>query len=83
MGFQDAAFDETHYARLVAQHVGTDHHEEVIQPISQDALLRIVHHFDEPFADSTAIPTYLVSRAARRHATVALSGDGGDELFAG
>ena len=83
MGFQDPAFDETRYARLIAQHLGTDHHEEVVEPVSQEMLLRIVHHFDEPFADSSAIPTYLLCQTARKHVVVALSGDGGDELFAG
>ncbi|MCH7786385.1 MAG: asparagine synthase (glutamine-hydrolyzing) [Chloroflexi bacterium] len=83
MGFQDAAFDETHFARLVAQQIGSDHHEEVVEPITPELLQKIVWHLDEPFADSSAIPTYLLCQAARRHVTVALSGDGADELFAG
>ena len=83
MGFQDARFDETHYARLAAQAFGTHHTEEVAGPISVELLQRLVWFLDEPFADSSAIPTYQVSRIARQHVTVALSGDGGDELFAG
>jgi asparagine synthase (glutamine-hydrolysing) len=83
MGFQDAHFDETHYARLAAQAFGTDHIEEVVGPISVELLQRLVWFLDEPFADSSAIPTYQVSRIARQHVTVVLSGDGGDELFAG
>ena len=83
MGFQDARFDETHYARLAAQAFGTHHTEEVAGPISVELLKRLAWFLDEPFADSSAIPTYQVSRIARQHVTVALSGDGGDELFAG
>jgi asparagine synthase (glutamine-hydrolysing) len=83
IGFQDVRFDETSYARLAARAFGTSHTEEVVGPISVELLERLVWYLDEPFADSSAIPTYQVSRAARRHVTVALSGDGGDELFAG
>ncbi|MBS0153957.1 MAG: asparagine synthase (glutamine-hydrolyzing) [Nitrospira sp.] len=83
MGFEDRQFDETHYARLVARAFGTDHTEEIVKPIEVDLLQRLVWFLDEPFADSSAIPTYQVSRLARKHVTVALSGDGGDELFAG
>jgi asparagine synthase (glutamine-hydrolysing) len=83
MGFQDAAFDETYYARLAARAFGTEHIEETVTPISVELLERIAWFLDEPFADSSAIPTYQVSRIARQHVTVALSGDGGDELFAG
>ena len=83
IGFQDRRFDETHYARLAAQAFGTHHTEEVVGPIGVDLLQRLVWFLDEPFADSSAIPTYQVSHIARQHVTVALSGDGGDELFAG
>ena len=83
MGFEDKRFDETHYARLVARAFGTDHTEEIVRPIGVDLLQRLVWFLDEPFADSSAIPTFQVSSLARKHVTVALSGDGGDELFAG
>jgi len=83
IGFDDANMDETAYARLVAERYGTDHHERIIRPDAVSLLPKLVRHFGEPFADSSAIPTYLVSRLARAHVTVALSGDGGDELFAG
>ena len=83
IGFDDAAFDESHYARLVAEHLGTDHHELRADPITPELLEKIVWHLDEPFGDASALPTYLLCQAARQHVTVALSGDGGDELFAG
>src|SRR5262249_10136941 len=71
------------YARLVARHLGTDHHEERVEPDCMSILPKLLWHYDEPFADSSAIPTYYVSQMTRRHVTVALSGDGGDGLFAG
>jgi asparagine synthase (glutamine-hydrolysing) len=83
IGFDDPAFDELTYARRVAQHFGTDHHEFVVRPDAVAILDRLIAHFDEPFADSSAIPTWYVSEIARRHVTVVLSGDGGDELFGG
>jgi asparagine synthase (glutamine-hydrolysing) len=83
IGFPVAEFDETHYAREVAQHLGTDHHEERVEPDAVSVLPKLVWHYDEPFADSSAIPTYYVAQMTRRHVTVALTGDGGDELFAG
>jgi asparagine synthase (glutamine-hydrolysing) len=83
IGFPVAAFDETRYARLAAQHLKTDHHEFVVEPNCVDILPRLVWHYDEPFADSSAIPTYYVSQLTRQHVTVALTGDAGDELFAG
>jgi asparagine synthase (glutamine-hydrolysing) len=83
IGFDEPAFDELEHARRVARHFGTDHHEFVVKPDGVGILDRLVSHFDEPFADSSAIPTWYVSEMARRHVTVVLSGDGGDELFGG
>jgi asparagine synthase (glutamine-hydrolysing) len=83
IGFDEPAFDELDYARQVAAHFGTDHHELVVKPDAIRILDDIVAHFDEPFADASAIPTWYVSEMARRHVTVVLSGDGGDELFGG
>jgi asparagine synthase (glutamine-hydrolysing) len=83
--FEHAAYDESPIARRVAQHLGTDHHELMVTDASfkEDDLWRIIDHVGVPFYDSSAIPTYIVSRHARQHVTVALSGDGGDEMFAG
>ena len=83
IGFDEPAFDELDHARRVADHFGTDHHEFVVKPDGVGILDRLISHFDEPFADSSAIPTWYVSEMARRHVTVVLSGDGGDELFGG
>ncbi|HUR33056.1 MAG TPA: asparagine synthase (glutamine-hydrolyzing) [Vicinamibacterales bacterium] len=83
IGFDDPAFDELEHARRVADYHGTDHHEFVVRPDAVNILDALVTHFDEPFADSSAIPTWYVSEVARRHVTVVLSGDGGDELFGG
>lgn len=85
IGFSgDALFDETRYAREVARMNGTDHHEfKLCAQDMTDVLEEVLSAFDEPFSDSSAIPTYLVSRETRKYVTVALSGDGGDELFAG
>ena len=83
IGFDDPAFDELEHARTVARHFDTDHHEFVVKPDAVAILDRLIAHFDEPFADSSAIPTWYVSEMARRHVTVVLSGDGGDELFGG
>src|SRR5436309_8662939 len=83
IGFDEPAFDELEHARRVARHFDTDHHEFVVKPDAVGILDRLVAHFDEPFADSSAIPTWYVSEMARRHVTVVLSGDGGDELFGG
>jgi len=83
VGFDEQAFNELEYARTVARHLGCEAHEEIVKPDIVDLLPKLAWHFDEPFADSSAVPTYYVSAAARRHVTVALSGDGGDELWAG
>jgi asparagine synthase (glutamine-hydrolysing) len=83
IGFDDPRVDELEHARVVARHFGTDHHEFVVRPDGLAILDRLVDHFDEPFADSSAIPTWYVSEIARQHVTVVLSGDGGDELFGG
>jgi asparagine synthase (glutamine-hydrolysing) len=83
IGFDEPEFDELEHARVVARHFGTDHHEFVVRPDGLSILDDLVGHFDEPFADSSAIPTWYVSEIARRHVTVVLSGDGGDELFGG
>ncbi len=83
IGFKEREFNELPYARVVAQRLGAEHHELVVSPESVDLIERIIGHFDEPFADASAIPTYLVSMLASGHVKVVLSGDGGDELFAG
>ena len=83
IGFDEAGFDELPDARRVAQRLGTEHHEMVVRPDAANLLETLVHHFDEPFGDSSAIPTFLVSQLAARHVKMVLSGDGGDELFAG
>ncbi|MEZ6030003.1 MAG: asparagine synthase (glutamine-hydrolyzing) [Hyphomonadaceae bacterium] len=83
IGFANTAFDERKYARLVAERYATDHHEEVVDEDATAILPDIVWHYGQPFADPSAIPTFYLSRLARRHVTVALSGDGGDEFFLG
>ncbi len=83
IGFPQPEYDETRYARLVARHLQTDHHEFQVAPNAAEMLPELVWHFDEPMADSSALPTYYLARAARQHLTVALTGDGGDELFGG
>ncbi len=83
IGFPVAEYDETQYARLAAERFGTEHEEFRVEPDALDILPKLVWHYDEPFADSSAIPTWYVSELTRRHVTVALTGDGGDELFAG
>ena len=83
IGFEESAFNELEYAAMVARAYHTEHHEIVVRPDAVDLVSRLVRHFDEPFGDSSAIPTFIVSEFAARHVKVALSGDGGDELFAG
>ncbi|TMA39685.1 MAG: asparagine synthase (glutamine-hydrolyzing) [Deltaproteobacteria bacterium] len=83
IGFAEPSFDETDVARQVAARFGTEHHELVVRPDAATLLPQLVRHFDEPFADSSAIPVWHVSELARRHVKVVLSGEGGDEMFAG
>jgi asparagine synthase (glutamine-hydrolysing) len=83
IGFEEQSHDELHYARIAARAFATDHHEEILRPNAIELLDKLVHHFDEPFGDPSALPTFMVSQMARRHVTVVLSGDGGDEAFAG
>jgi asparagine synthase (glutamine-hydrolysing) len=83
IGFREEGYSELPYADLVARHIRSEHHEHLMTPPSPDLIETLVWHLDEPFADSSAIPTYFVSMVARQHVKVALSGDGGDELFAG
>lgn len=83
IGFEQKDFDERTYARAAAQWLGAEHHEFLVKPDAVDIAPRLAWHYDEPFADSSAIPTYYVSQVTRRHVTVALTGDGGDELFGG
>lgn len=83
IGFRNEHFDETKYARLVAKHFGTEHQELFVNPDFEQALESISSGLEEPFGDSSMIPTYFVCRMARKYVKVALSGDGGDELFAG
>jgi asparagine synthase (glutamine-hydrolysing) len=83
IGFREAAYDERPFAREVAARYGTDHEEFVVEPKALEILPRLAWHYDEPFADSSMVPTWYVSQIARRRVTVALSGDGGDEGFGG
>ena len=84
IGFDDRSFDESSHARRVAQFFGTDHREDVLRPETMvDILPEVAGFLDEPFADASIVPTYLLSRFTRQHVTVALGGDGGDELLAG
>jgi asparagine synthase (glutamine-hydrolysing) len=83
IGFRNAQFDETKYARAVAERFATDHHELIVDPDIEPTLGFLTGMMEEPFGDSSMLPTYHVCRIARKYVTVALSGDGGDELFAG
>jgi asparagine synthase (glutamine-hydrolysing) len=83
IGFEEQDYSEVEYARMIARRYDTDHHEFIVRMDLLDVLPRLIWDFDEPFADESMIPTYYVSKLARQHVTVALSGDGGDELFGG
>src|SRR5918912_2044584 len=83
IGFKEAAYNELDHARRVAERWGTDHHEFIVEPDALAILPLLVRHYGEPYADSSAIPTFYVSQITRRNVTVALNGDGGDETFAG
>jgi len=83
IGFEEQDFSELHHARRVAEWVGADHHEFIVRPDAIEILPLLVEHYGEPYADSSAVPTYYVARETRKHVTVALNGDGGDESFAG
>ncbi len=83
IGFRENSFNELKYARMVARHFKTDHHEYIVEPQAADLLPDLVWHLDEPFADASILPTYLLAQLAREHVKVVLTGDGGDESFAG
>ena len=83
IGFPDPKYDETRYAELAARHLGTEHQTFIVEPKAWETLPALAWQFDEPFADSSALPTWYVSRETRRSVTVALTGDAGDELFGG
>jgi len=83
IGFRQADYNEAPYARLVAEKFGTDHHELIVEPDLVDTVTQLTEHLEEPFGDSSMLPTYFISCLARKHVKVALSGDGGDEAFAG
>jgi asparagine synthase (glutamine-hydrolysing) len=83
IGFGEEEFNELHYAEVVAKRCETDHHVEIVKPDALKILPKLVKHYGEPFGDSSALPTYYVSKMARKHVPMVLSGDGGDEAFAG
>ena len=83
VGFADARYDERRYARIVSERFGTEHEELLVEPDAAAMLPRLAAAYDQPFGDSSALPTYLVCEHARRFVTVALAGDGGDEVFGG
>jgi asparagine synthase (glutamine-hydrolysing) len=83
IGFRESSFSELKYARMVAERYGTDHHEITLKPDVLGVLTKLLAEYGEPFADASCLPTYFVSQAARQKVTVALTGDGGDELFGG
>jgi asparagine synthase (glutamine-hydrolysing) len=83
IGFEEQDFSELHHARRIAEHVGAQHHEFIVRPDALEVLPTLIEHYGEPYADSSAVPTYYVARETRQHVTVALNGDGGDECFAG
>ncbi len=83
IGFEEEEYNELPYARLVAKRFGTDHHEFIVKPDAVEVLPKLIWHYNEPFADSSAVPTFYLAKMTRGHVTVALNGDGGDENFAG
>ncbi len=83
IGFKESEFSEVEHARRIAERYGTDHTEIIVEPDAMEVLPLLVRHYGEPYADSSAVPTFYVSQATRRHVTVALNGDGGDEVFGG
>ena len=83
IGFEEASHNEAPHAAQVAREIGTEHTELIVRPDADSLVDSVITGFDEPFGDSSALPTFLVSQMAREHVTVALSGDGGDELFGG
>jgi len=83
IGFEEQDFSELKYAKQVAQHIGSEHHEFIVKPDALEILPTLIEHYGEPYADDSALPTYYVARETRKHVTVALNGDGGDETFAG
>lgn len=83
IGFEEQDFSELKYAKIVAEHVGAEYNELIVKPDALEVLPALIEHYGEPYADSSAIPTYYVSKETRKHVTVALNGDGGDESFAG
>src|SRR5436189_482780 len=83
IGFEEQDFSELRHARRIAEHVGAEHHEFIVRPDAVEVLPMLVEHYGEPYADSSAVPTYYVAKETRKHVTVALNGDGGDETFAG
>src|SRR3989339_1618094 len=83
IGFKEERYSELEYARIVAKHFHTEHNEFIVEPKYFDILPRIVWHYDQPYADCSALPSYYVAKMTRQHVTVALNGDGGDENFAG
>lgn len=83
IGFSEDRYNELPFARILAKHYGTEHHEFMVSPSAMEILPSLIRHYNEPFADASAIPTYYLAQFTRQHVTVALSGDGGDESFAG
>ncbi len=83
IGFEESAFNELDYARTIARKFGTEHHEFIVRPNALEVVPKLVRHYGEPYADSSAVPSYYVAQVTRQHVTVALNGDGGDECFAG
>jgi len=83
IGFDEKNYSELHYARMVADRYSTQHHEFNVKSDMLSVVPKLIWHYDQPFADSSALPSYFVSQQTRQHVTVALNGDGGDESFAG